>query len=183
MMTLKFLYGQLGVSKAWIDKVQKMFRVISGASGTPGQKSTYSDEEYEFFRRILVLRAIGLNLKYIKEFFELENRIGDLIRINYGTLLDKEERRKFAQLPGRVDGITKMGFFQFYLTGGLIYPNNRIEFSNYQFQKDLKEGKEDAIQIERLLEQRGIEILNISSRMDKVLGFAGKEKDILSRMS
>jgi len=76
---------ELNLSKAWIDKIEKMFKIESWASGTPGKKSSYTYENYEFFRKIAVLRSLNFSLEYIKALFDLEEKLNDLLRSNYGA--------------------------------------------------------------------------------------------------
>lgn len=83
--TLKDICSELNLSKAWIDKIEKMFHLEDWASGTPGKKSSYTYDNYEFFRKIAVLRSLNFSLEYIKVLFDLEEKLNDMLRSHYGA--------------------------------------------------------------------------------------------------
>lgn len=81
-----------------------------------------------------------------------------------------------AKLPGRVDGIHKNAFVYFYLINSLHYPSGTLEINNLRYERDLKNNVKEALEIDRLFEERKTILLQIQSRMGKLSSYLAKEE-------
>lgn len=164
--TLKELCQELNLSKGWVDKIEKLFGFSSGASGTPGMKSTYSFETYNFFRKIAVLRSLGFNLDYIKALYDLENRIQNLI-----PLFQKEgaEIRKLRE-KGKE---TKFTLIFFYLIDSFYYPSGCTEIDYLMFEKGLRDKQKEAVELNNLFSKHKTILKGIYYRVERQQDFLG----------
>jgi len=81
-----------------------------------------------------------------------------------------------AKLPDIVEGVYKNAFVYFYLIDSLHYPSGALEINNLQYERDLKNNVKEALEIDRLFEERKTIFLQIQSRMDKLSSFLSKEE-------
>jgi DNA-binding transcriptional MerR regulator len=73
--TLTELCAELTLSPSWVKKIEKHLGLHSWGSGQRGKKSFYSEHQFEFFRKIVILRASGFGLDEIKGLFDKELEI------------------------------------------------------------------------------------------------------------
>jgi DNA-binding transcriptional MerR regulator len=72
--TLSEVAVSIGVSPAWINKIQERTKV-GGSTGVSGRKASFSDDDVEMFRNVKLLRTLDFSLDEIKEIHEEEKKI------------------------------------------------------------------------------------------------------------
>jgi len=70
--SLTELCAELDLSPSWVKKIEHYLGLRSWGSGQRGKKSFYSDHQFEFFRKIAILRFLGYGLDDIKNMFDNE---------------------------------------------------------------------------------------------------------------
>ena len=91
--------ARVGLSHAWVKKIEKSFKFPSWGSGQRGKKSEYNLEHIELFGKIVVLRGLGFALNDIKELYDVEHEIRRFLNRNFP--IDKntvKENVRYAQV-------------------------------------------------------------------------------------
>ncbi|MEI8175275.1 MAG: hypothetical protein WCG78_00200 [Candidatus Omnitrophota bacterium] len=161
-VSLTKLSAELDVSPAWIKKIEKYIGLDWG-SGRRGRKSFYSPYQVYFFRKILVLKALGFNLQEIKTLYDKEVEIGEFARCHFSLAfivkreiegLSDEEKREAAEFEEvqRRSETGAIGHILLYLNGDLS--NELLEYNAVKYQRYKSEERTEAKRFERLLAER-----------------------------
>ena len=82
---------KVGVSTAWINKVQKVVGVLNKIN-QKGKRVSFSKEDIVIFRRINMLRTVNFSLPEIKEIHGIEKKMIDFAGADDRLISDKVPR-------------------------------------------------------------------------------------------
>lgn len=96
--SLTELCAELALSPSWVKKIENHLELTSWGSGQRGKKSYYSDHQFEFFRKISILRFLGFGLEDIKSLFDRETDILNFAMDNFPGSEAEENKAEFVPL-------------------------------------------------------------------------------------
>ena len=137
--TLTELCAELTLSPSWVKKIEKHLGLHSWGSGQRGKKSFYSEHQFEFFRKIAILRAIGFGLEEIKGLFDKEI---DMLNCAMENFPSDEETGEGAA-PEVIS-------IPVYLLVNIYCGSHGIEVNNSKYKAGIGQGSEEAKELERM---------------------------------
>jgi len=138
------LCKKLGVSRAWIAKIEKAFKFDRQSSGLQGKKSSYDEFQFETFRRIDLLRRAGIPSSEIKRVRDMEDQKIHILLTKAGIKNEsKAEVRHYE--PYLVLDESTIG-----MNSNILIVGMGIEYDYTKYEKALKEGVAWAIQLKEL---------------------------------
>ena len=134
--TLREFCKLLGVSVAWIYKVETYLGLRDWASNLSGKKSIYNQYQIDFFRKVHFLRFVQVGLPDIKRIYDLERKIEAIVR---GKFDFKEEKDSAAEWMKRMEekGEKKVkgetGYVELYLMEGTLGGTEGVGFNKNKY--------------------------------------------------
>ena len=144
--TLREFCKLLGVSEAWIYKVETFLGLRKWASNLSGKKSSYNYNQVSFFGKVKFLRAAQVGLFDIKKIFDLEIKIFAVVAQHFSSNGEEEfasewHTGKISQGSGQKlrKKSNNVDYVEFYLMEGLYGGSMGVEFDKEKYARN-KEG-------------------------------------------
>lgn len=137
--TLTELCAELTLSPSWVKKIEKHLGLHSWGSGQRGKKSFYSEHQFEFFRKIVILRASGFGLEEIKGLFDKELEILNYAMDNFPLDEDTDG-----------GGVPKMTAIPVYLLVNIYCGPDGIEINKSKYEAQMHQEAEQANELKTM---------------------------------
>ena len=137
--SLTELCEDLDLSPSWVKKIEHYLGLSSWGSGQRGKRSFYSGHQFEFFRKIAVLRFLGYGLEEIKTVFDNEMDILNTIMEHFPMedVAEGEEDR-YSPVP-------------LYLLSNVYCGSHGVMRDNKKYQEYEDQKMEEAITLDKAL--------------------------------
>lgn len=154
--TLSELSAELGLSHAWVKKIEKGFKLPAWGSGQRGKKSYYSLEHYDFFKKITTLRKIGLGIEDIKKIYKAEKEIFQFVKKEFSVGSSKNLKH-----------------ISFYLINSVFCDTEGLEYDRDEY----KRNKRAAEHLDKLYKNYREEMKTILGRLNDTMSTLRNEKE------
>jgi len=152
--SLTELCAELALSPSWVKKIENHLNLSSWGSGQRGKKSFYTDHQFEFFRKISILRFLGFGLEDIKSLFDRENDILNYTMDNYPAIDAEDE--------GSVE------FVPLYLLTNIYCGSHGAEIDAKKHEGDKAKEDEMALKLDTMITEYKNQIKTIAKRFTRM---------------
>jgi DNA-binding transcriptional MerR regulator len=168
--TLTELCAELTLSPSWVKKIEKHLGLHSWGSGQRGKKSFYSEHQFEFFRKIAILRAVGFGLEEIKNIFDKE-----LDMLNYAMDNFPADEEVGEGASPEVTSIPV------YLLVNIYCGSQGIEINNSKYGSGVSQGVEEAKVLERMDAEYAEMMKEVKKRFKSMKKHMSEEAKIIEK--
>lgn len=152
--SLTELCAELALSPSWVKKIENHLHLTSWGSGQRGKKSFYSDHQFEFFRKISILRFLGFGLEDIKAFFDGENDILNYIMDNFPAI--------------EAEGEEDVEFVPLYLLTNIYCGTHGAEMDAKKHKTGVEAKDEKAMKLDGMITEYNNSIKGITKRFNRM---------------
>lgn len=159
--TLTELCAELALSPSWVKKMEGHLDLSSWGSGQRGKKSFYSAHQFEFFRKISILRSLGFGLEDIRSLFDKEMNILNMVMDNF---------------PGdEAEVETDVKPISLYLLTNIYSGPTGVEIDSKKYDMLKSQKQEDAVKLQGMVDDYNKVVKGILAALKNMFGHMEEE--------